>query len=143
MYMKLDPKTKQAIITYFAQKQEVAAVYLYGSQARGDAKPDSDIDLAVLVVEKSRISPHIEYSSDLTKLTNKEVEIQDLKICNVDFAHRVLTEGLLLISNNEDERIAFEENTMRLYFDLKPGLDEYFEELSKIARRGELHVRYT
>lgn len=138
--MTLDKKTKKTIINYFAGKPEVAAVYLYGSQARGDARPDSDIDLGVLMVDKKNF---YHYDSDLSGLTKREVEAQDLDECQVDFAHRVLCEGNLLLSNNEKARVDFEEKIFRNYFDIKPFLDEYYKSLSEIAKRGELHVRYT
>ena len=34
---------------YFKERNEVMAVYLFGSYARGKERRDSDIDLAVLV----------------------------------------------------------------------------------------------
>lgn len=137
--MTLDQKTKTIIIDYFKDKPEVAVVYLYGSQARGDARPDSDIDLAVLVMDKKNL---YHYDSDLSKLTGKDFEIQDLQACRVDFAHRVICEGEILLSNNEKSRILFEEKTIRNYFDIKPFLDEYYKSVSRIAKKGELHVRY-
>ncbi len=147
--MSLEAKIKEKIVKYFAKRRGVAAVYLYGSQARGEAKSDSDIDLAVLTTKRGRKklsgldSPQIIFPIDLTKLLGKKVEVQDLRTCRIDFAHRVLAEGKLLVSNNEKERIAFEERVLRQYFDLKPALDEYYKSLSEIAKRGELHVRYT
>ncbi|OGD86204.1 hypothetical protein A2164_02020 [Candidatus Curtissbacteria bacterium RBG_13_35_7] len=137
---------KKTIIDYFSKKPEVAAVYLYGSYARGEANINSDIDLAILVTNKKKYSgfgiPQVVFAAELKKLTGKEVEIQDLGVCRVDFAHRVLAEGELLISNNQKARIQFEEKTLRVYFDLKPALDEYYQYLSKITKKGELHVRY-
>lgn len=145
--MMIDQKTKNIITNYFAKKPEVAAVYLYGSQARGEAKETSDIDLAVLVTDKRNYTgfgiPQVVFAQDLSKLIHNEVEVQDLETVSVDFAHRVLVEGKLLITNNENARIAFEEKTIRIYFDLKPALDEYYRSLAEIAKKGELHVRYS
>lgn len=145
--MTLSNRDKNKITSYFADKKEVAAVYLYGSQARNDAREDSDIDLGILLAGKIKQrgldSPQFSAPFDLGRLLNKEVEVQDLEACGVDFAHRVLTEGKLLISNNEKVRITFVEKVLRDYFDLKPLLDEYYKSLSEIAKRGELHVRYT
>ena len=136
----------QKIKDYFNKRKEVAAVYLYGSQARGDAKKSSDIDLAVLVTNRRKYRgfgiPQVVFAQDLSKITGRKVEVNDLDTVSVDFAHRVLTEGRLIISNNEKARIDFEEKVLRTYFDLKPALDEYFKELSEITKRGELGVRY-
>ena len=115
--MALDPKTKNIIIEYFRGKPEVATVYLYGSQARGGARLGSDIDLAVLVTDKSKYTGfrivQVVFSQDLEKLTKKKVGVQDLTSVVVDFAQRVLAEGKLLISNNERARIDFEEKNFR------------------------------
>jgi uncharacterized protein len=46
------------ILTEFREQLEwepgdlIAAIYLYGSHARGDARPDSDIDLLVIMNER-------------------------------------------------------------------------------------------
>lgn len=145
--MNINSDTKTKIINYFTKRPKVAVVYLYGSQARGEAKRDSDIDLAVLVTDKRKYKgfgiPQVVIAQDLSEITGEKVEIQDLTSCRIDFAHRVLTEGKLLHSNNERARIAFEENILRTYFDLKPALEEYYKYLSEIAKKGELHVRYT
>ena len=144
--MKLNQKTVKKIIKYFSKKPEVAAVYLYGSYARGEARADSDIDLAVLVTDTRKYKgfsiPQVIISAELEKITGKKVEVQDLTACSVEFAHRVLSEGKLLTSNNEKERVNFQTSIVRKYFDLKPILDEYNYYLAKIIKRGELHVRY-
>ena len=144
--MKLNQKTVKKIIKYFSKKPEVATVYLYGSYARGDAKIDSDIDLAVLVTDTRKYKgsgiPQVVFALDLSKIAGKKVEVQDLTACSVEFAHRVLSEGKLLTSNNEKDRVNFQTSTVRKYFDLKPILDEYNYYLAKIIKRGELHVRY-
>jgi len=144
--MSISPSTKTKIISYFSKRPEVAAVYLYGSQARGDAKRDSDIDLAVLVTDKRKYKgfgiPQVVFTIDLEKITGKKVEVQDLTACSVEFAHRVLSEGKLLISNNDRIRVNFEVEMVKKYFDLKYILDEYDYYLAQIAKKGELHVRY-
>ena len=76
------------------------------------------------------------------KMRLREMETLRERIAQLEMEVRILSEGKLIISNNEKARIAFEEKTIRDYFDMKPGLDEYYKHLSEIAKRGELHVRY-
>lgn len=145
--MSIDSGTKTKIVNYFSKRPEVATVYLYGSQAKGEAKRDSDIDLAVLVTDKRKYKgfgiPQVVFALDLSEITGEKVEVQDLEACSIEFSHRVLSEGKILVSNNERARVAFEEKTLRFYFDMKPAIDEYYRYLAKIAKKGELHVRYT
>lgn len=50
----MEPKLKAALARHFARHaDEVAAVYVFGSHARGEARPTSDLDVAVLL----RVSP--------------------------------------------------------------------------------------
>lgn len=136
-----------AVTKYFKARPNVSAVYLYGSRARGDERQDSDIDLAVLLSNKQKPTssdmPQVTFMQELTKHLQRKVDVQDLQSCSVDFVHRVLTEGKLITANNDTERVAFEEEILRKYFDMKPGLDEYYTKLSEITKKGELHVRYT
>lgn len=142
----MDKQIIQKIQAYFPQKPQVVAVYLYGSQVRGEAKKTSDIDLGVVLKEKPLYShlaiPQVEFAQELSELLGKKVEVQNLTNCSLEFAHRVLAEGKLIYSGNESKRIEFETTTVRRYFDMKPTFEEYYRELSKIAKRGELHVRY-
>ena len=92
--MKLNQKTVKKIIKYFSKKPEVATVYLYGSYARGDAKIDSDIDLAVLVTDTRKYKgsgiPQVVFALDLSKITGKKVEVQDLTAFFVAIAPKVI-----------------------------------------------------
>ena len=49
-------ETKQALLNFYQDQLE--SIILYGSQARGDARENSDID--ILVVLKSAINPYKE-----------------------------------------------------------------------------------
>jgi len=144
--MSINSQITATVTKYFKERPNVAAVYLYGSQARGDEKQGSDFDLAVLFSKKKKPTnsdmPQVTFIQELTKHLQRKVDVQDLKNCRVDFAHRVISEGRLLISNNEGERMEFEENILQRYFDLKPMFEEYYKSLSDIAKKGEIGVRH-
>ena len=140
MKIKLQDLTK--IKKYFSKKRRVVAVYLYGSFARGEAKKDSDIDLGIVFSKKPFSLPQLVFSDELTEILKRKVEIQDLDVCRIDFAHRVLSEGKLIYSGDEKRRIEFEEKVFRVFFDLKPSFDQYYYHLSQMAKKGEIGVRY-
>jgi len=70
--------------------KELEAVYLYGSQARGDARPDSDIDVLVVLNNQFDTFEMIEKTGQLVAdLSLKNDTVISLAFINVeDFAKR-------------------------------------------------------
>lgn len=86
-------------------KDQLESIILYGSQARGDATPDSDID--ILVVLKSVINPYqeIDKTSELIAqlcldydavISRHFISSEKFKTQNTPFIHNVRKEGVLI-----------------------------------------------
>ena len=107
----------------------VAAVYLFGSVARGERRPGSDLDVAVLLepapergtFESLRLDLRAELESDF----GRDVDLVVLNHAPPDLAHRVLRDAVLIIEPDPSARVRFEVRARNEYWDLKPYLDEY------------------
>ncbi len=102
---------------------EVLAVYLYGSRARGTARHDSDVDLALLL----RQPPPPTLGGvirDVEALLEHElrlpVQAVSLNTAPPDLAHRVLRDGIVVLDRDRPERLRFEVQSRNEYFDLEP-----------------------
>ena len=113
------------------REQGVAAVYLFGSVARGESRPGSDLDVAVLLepapecgtYESLRLDLRAELESDL----GQEIDFVVLNHAPPDLNHRVLRDAVLVIEPDPDPsaRVRFEVRARNEYWDLKPYLDQY------------------
>src|SRR5712691_10306355 len=106
----------------------VVAVYLFGSEGRGTARIDSDVDVAVLYAEKppgTLHSPNLTLEGDLERFLGRPVQIVVLNSAPADLIHRVLRDGRLLSEADRSARIAFEVRVRNEYFDLQPILRRY------------------
>ncbi|WP_019021924.1 nucleotidyltransferase domain-containing protein [Thioalkalivibrio sp. ALE23] len=114
--------------TRLAEQDAVMAAYLFGSHARGEACPDSDIDLAVLTPEpmsRSLLDPLARLEMDLSDTLGRRVDLVDLHSAPPDLVHRILRDGHLLLDRDPDRRAAFEVAARNAYFDFLPYLQEY------------------
>jgi len=106
----------------------LAAAYLFGSFGRGDARPDSDVDVGLLYVSPPPSTlegqPFLA-AAELESLLGRPVDLVVLNGAPVDLVHRVLRDGRLLLQPNPSARIAFEVRSRNLYFDLLPILQRY------------------
>lgn len=121
-------KLIKTIRAFFENRTGIAAVYLFGSMARGTAHSDSDVDIGVLfevAPPKTLAGQPFGMAADLGSLLGREVEIIVLNDAPVDLVHRVLRDGIIVSEPNKSKRIAFEVRSRNLYWDLKPMLDEY------------------
>ena len=101
----------------------ITAVYLFGSVARGEARPASDVDVAVLF---ERTPPRtlrgrpFELEAALESTLRRQVQIVTLNDAAPDLVHRVLRDGRLILDRDPAFRIRFEVQARNAYFDLEP-----------------------
>ena len=108
---------------------EVVTAWVFGSVAAGTARPDSDLDLAVIVrgAEGDRdalllLSGELERCSpsgrvDLVLVGTPENEPGPI------LRHRILRDGVLVKDDDPERRIDFEGRTTSEYLDWKPTHD--------------------
>ncbi|HEX5758679.1 MAG TPA: nucleotidyltransferase domain-containing protein [Thermoanaerobaculia bacterium] len=122
---------EQALREFFADSpaaQGMAAAYLFGSVARGEAHAGSDVDLAVLTASGPRpglAGLELGLEEQLERLLGRPVQLIVLDDAPVDLVHRVLRDGRLLLDRDPSRRIAFEVKARREFFDLQPILRRY------------------
>lgn len=106
----------------------LAAAYLFGSVARGEAKPSSDIDIGLLYVHapaSTLAAQPFLAAAELESLVGRPVELIVMNAAPVDLVHRILRDAVLLLQPDPSARIAFEVKARNAYFDLLPILQRY------------------
>src|SRR5580700_1361168 len=96
---------------FAADPREAVAAYLFGSFARGTARPDSDVDIAVLYgasPPSTLAAPQFVLEADLDRILRREVQVIALDTAPIDLVHRVLRDGKLVLDRDPGARIAFE-----------------------------------
>ena len=115
---------------FFAGREtdEPAAVYLFGSVARGDDRPGSDVDVGVLFRRDpppTLEGPPLRLEGKLEQLLGRAVQVVTLNTAPADLRARVLRDGVLILDRDPSLRIRFEVRTRNEWFDLQPILREY------------------
>jgi len=107
------------------ERRGVALAYLYGSQARGDAGPLSDVDVAVQfghdVPESERFDRLLHLIGELGSVFRRnDVYVVDLADASPLLRHRVYYDGRVLYCADDAERVRFETTALRDYVDTAP-----------------------
>lgn len=106
-----------------AEAEGIAAAWLFGSVARGTARPDSDVDVGVLFREDPPLTLagyRFDLEADLERLLRLPVQLVVLNRAPSDLVFRVLRDGKLLVNHDPSRRVRFEVRTMKDYWDMEP-----------------------
>lgn len=106
----------------------LSVVYLFGSEARGEARPSSDVDVAVLFDHdppKGLAGLALDLQGDLELLLHRPVDLVVLNRAPAELVHRVLRDGEIVLERDRSHRIRFEVAKRNEYWDLLPILREY------------------
>ena len=105
----------------------VAAAWVFGSVARGDARADSDLDVAVLLRGGEGPGDALALYDLAAALEpyapSQRVDIVILGEQGSVFRHGMLREGVLVCDAEPEARREFEERTVIEYLDWKPTHD--------------------
>lgn len=118
------------------------AVYLFGSQATGQANTLSDVDIAVLFREgldsAARFNKKVEMIGNVGSILKRnDVEILDLAKAPPIFRYEAIAPKALLSIQNSARMVAFETDAIQKYFDLRPLLVRAAKrKLAHLAQNG-------
>lgn len=105
----------------------VRAAWLFGSRRSGHARPDSDLDVAVAFAptldgdERERLRRQIVVAlSDALGVVGERADVIDLGDCDPAVGFAAVSEGLLALERDIDERCAIVSYVARRYFDDEP-----------------------
>jgi len=112
-----------------AQRDEILEAYLFGSHARGQARSDSDVDVAVYVDETAVDEGHWGYRAELgtdlmAALGTDDVDVVVLNEAPILLYHRVLRDGVRLLSRDLRATTSRAGQALSRYFDFLPQLDK-------------------
>lgn len=121
--------SKKSQIEKLAKKHKIKFVVLFGSQAKGVTREDSDFDIAVYMDEFSDLDKYNEVLFGLAKIFGvfeDKIDLTDLKNANPLLRYEITSRGNLLYGNELDY-LNLKAFAFRDYINAKPLMDlEYF-----------------
>src|SRR5277367_6749592 len=87
---------------------EAWAVYVYGSFARDEDWPDSDLDIAILLPPEQRIPDLLQLMGDISKRIHREVDVVDLRRVGDVLRRDVLESGRILFESDPEKVLVWE-----------------------------------
>lgn len=115
---KENEKEIEAKLRDFFAMQDIKLAFLIGSYAKGTARPDSDVDVAVLFGRSFDVKQVLDLKEQLTELVGVDVDLVVLDSVGPVMKMQVLKTGILLHA----EKGAYEQffvSTINEYDDLK------------------------
>ena len=108
---------------------EILEAYLFGSHARGDAHRHSDVDVAVYIDEARAEAGSFGYQAGLTThlmdaLGTNEIDVVVLNKAPILLYHRVLRDGVRLLSRDLQATTTRAGQALSRYFDFLPQMEK-------------------
>jgi predicted nucleotidyltransferase len=134
---------QNSLAACFRRRREIQAAYIFGSVVSGRTRPDSDIDIAVLV-DSSRLRPDsLKYrlrlmSEIASALGRSDIDLVLLNEAPPELAQNVLSGGRRIFERSRSARVAFQVRTLNLFMDTEPMRRLYLQYLKRRYLKGDV-----
>ncbi|MGB3543779.1 type VII toxin-antitoxin system MntA family adenylyltransferase antitoxin [Rubrivirga sp.] len=115
---------------------DLEAVYVFGSRATGDARPDSDLDIAVLAPAPLDPVERFYVQERLAGHLGLDVDLVDLRSASTVMRAEVLRTGAVVLDRDPTTRAFWEVTAMSAYALLN---EERRGILEDVKRRGRVY----
>lgn len=112
------------IANFLDQRFGLDTLWLFGSEATGTARQDSDLDLAALFKRRPSAIEILDARGELAETLRRDVDLIDLDHASPILGMQVLRHGRLLADCDPKRRYAFFSRTVSMYEDVKIGRRE-------------------
>jgi uncharacterized protein len=125
-------KQLERLLSKAQEDNEILAVLLFGSTARGEQTAASDVDVC-LVLQPKKYDPLVLSRKKLAYLQGDDLDVHVFQPLPLYIRHRVLKEGKVLFARDLDALYALAFRTAQEFEDFKPVYRTY---LAEVARGG-------
>ncbi|HPH03810.1 MAG TPA: nucleotidyltransferase domain-containing protein [Spirochaetota bacterium] len=128
-------QTQQIIDTILGYYPDTQAIYLFGSYGTEYERPESDIDLGLLLPHETAVQlPTLALTPvwhALRKSMGREIDLINLRLVSTVFQNEILNTARIILDSNRNARMVFEMQTLSAYQKLseerKHILESFFE----------------
>jgi len=133
-----------SLLEYLASQPDVVAAYVFGSVAQGRARPQSDVDIAVLLRDdldaEERFARRLRLGGEVERVIGRPTDLVVLNDAPPLLQHQVLKHGRLIFERDRAARVEFEVRAGQIYADLRPMYDFFaaalFKEIREVGLGG-------
>ncbi len=126
-----------ALIEFVRQAiPDLIALYRFGSQANGNRRPESDVDLAMLACHPIPALRRFELAQELAAQLHRDVDLVDLRSASTVMRMQVISTGECLDAPDEAAQREFE---MYAYSDYARLNEERREILKRVRASGMIY----
>ena len=128
-----------AIRTVLLGRGDVLLAYVFGSAARDQTRPSSDLDIAVVFERPLGARELDRLATALEAAAGRRVGLVTLETAPPLLAHEVIATGRLVLCRDEDLRVGFEARVAARYLDsarLRRVQHAYLRERAEAHRAG-------
>lgn len=129
---------ERIIIEIIKKYIEVDLIYLFGSFLTVNYNEESDIDIAVLAKNRIEKEVFIKIKMELTKETEREIDLIDLWESNPILDKEILFKGKNIYKKSEEVKLEFEYHKIALATQYS---DDVKVVIDKIKERGYIYER--
>jgi len=120
------------IAAVFARESGIRLALIFGSLAKGRARIDSDVDVAVAADRPLDIGTKMRLIEQLAVLTGRPIDLVDLQVANGLILNRVLVDGKLLFCK---DRALYARLMQRMIFDQEDAM-RYHHRILAVRRNA-------
>jgi len=118
------PEVARRVVAEIKEHPKVFAIFLFGSWARGEQMPISDVDIAVLLD-----NPNKSDEADIGSMYSPTVDVVLFHRLPIRIQFQVLKEGQPLFVRDEEKLKEVTFQVMRQYHEMEWFYRRYFEEV--------------
>ena len=110
---------------------DVLAIYIFGSHVKGTSRPNSDLDVGILLPPGHMIPDKLALLADLAERAGREVDIVELASAGDVIRAEVLAEGQTIYERDPDQVLAWEAAAMSRYAYYREEVAEILEQFRR------------
>ena len=124
----------------------VRLAYVYGSVARGQATPLSDVDVGVLFdkelgYEQFKLLAHLMWKLQEKVDSDCEFDVRGMNKMPILLLGEIMRDGVLIYARDQNDRLAYEHSVRQEYAVERPRLEAYYRAYLRNLRE-ELRARH-